>query len=39
MNKLQVEIGGTLHLHEARRIEQILSNKIGVNYVSISASG
>lgn len=39
MNKLQVEIGGTLHLHEAQRIEQILSNKIGVSYVSISASG
>ncbi|MGB5320380.1 heavy metal translocating P-type ATPase [Eudoraea sp.] len=39
MNRLQVEIGKNQHTREARRIEQILSKKRGVNYVSISASG
>ena len=39
MNKLQVEIGKNQHTREARRIEQILSKKRGINYVSISASG
>jgi len=39
MNKLQVEIHKKLHAREARRIEQILSKKTGISYVSISASG
>ncbi|MGB5357764.1 MAG: hypothetical protein WBN11_13830 [Eudoraea sp.] len=39
MNRLQAEIGKNQHTREARRIEQILSKKRGVNYVSISASG
>ncbi|MBZ0326580.1 MAG: heavy metal translocating P-type ATPase [Altibacter sp.] len=39
MNKLQVEIGEQLHTRKARRVEQILRKKTGVDYVSISASG
>jgi len=39
MDKLQVEIKENLHPREARRIEQILRKKTGINYVSISASG
>ena len=39
MNKLQVDIREKLHTREARRIEQILRKKPGVDYVSISASG
>ena len=39
MNKLQLEIGKIKHTRKARRIEQILGNKKGINYVSVSASG
>ena len=39
MNKLQLEIGKIKHIRKARRIEQILSKKKGVNYASVSASG
>ena len=39
MNKLQVQIGKNQHTIEARRIEQILNKKRGVNSVSISTSG
>ena len=39
MNKLQVEIRENLHTREARRIEQILRKKAGVDSVSISSSG
>ncbi len=39
MNILQIEIGKNQRTREARRIEQILSKKAGINYVSISASG
>lgn len=39
MNKLQIEIREKLHTREARRIEQILRKKTGINNVSISASG
>jgi len=39
MNKLQVEIREYLHTREARRLEQILKKKTGINYVSISGSG
>ena len=39
MNKLQVEIGKIQHTRKARRIEQILIKKRGVNNVSLSASG
>ncbi|MDD2986727.1 heavy metal translocating P-type ATPase [Flavobacterium sp.] len=38
-NKLQIEIGRKQHIREARRIEQILSKKAGIGYVSISTSG
>lgn len=39
MDKIQLEIGENLHTRQIRRIEQIVSKKRGVNYVSISASG
>lgn len=39
MNKLQVEIGKIQHTRKARRIEQILIKKRGINNVSLSASG
>lgn len=39
MNKLQVEVNKKLHTREARRIEQILTKKAGIDYVSISSSG
>lgn len=39
MNKLKLEIGQIKHTRKARRIQQILSKKKGVNHVSISASG
>ena len=39
MNKLQVEIGKIQHTRMARRIEQVLSEKKGISYISISTSG
>lgn len=39
MNKLQLEIEKKLHPREARRIEQGLKKRVGINEVSISASG
>ena len=39
MNKLQLEIGEIKDIRKARRIEQILNKKKGVNHVSVSASG
>ena len=39
MNKLQLEIGEIKHTRKARRIEQILCKKEGVNEVSVSALG
>lgn len=39
MNKLQVEIGKIQHTRMARRIEQVLSKKRGISYVSVSALG
>lgn len=38
MGKIQLEIGENLHTRQIRRIEQILSKKRGVNYVSVSIS-
>ena len=39
MNSLQIETGKAQHTREARRIEQVLNKKQGVNHVSVSASG
>jgi Cd2+/Zn2+-exporting ATPase len=39
MNKLQVEIKEKLHSRASRRIEQILLKELGINSVSVSASG
>ena len=39
INKLQIELGRNQHTRNARRIEQILSKKKGIQNVSISASG
>ncbi|MFZ1751646.1 MAG: heavy metal translocating P-type ATPase [Saprospiraceae bacterium] len=39
MNKLQIDIGKIQHTRQARRIEQILNKKPGINYVSVSTSG
>ncbi|MGW8123675.1 heavy metal translocating P-type ATPase [Roseivirga echinicomitans] len=39
MNKLQIEIEKKLHPREARRIEQMLRKRTGINNVSISTSG
>lgn len=39
MNNLHLEIEKNLHPREARRIEQILNRKPGIDYISISSSG
>ncbi|MGV8915888.1 MAG: heavy metal translocating P-type ATPase [Kaistella sp.] len=39
MKKLHIELKEHLHPREARRIEQILKKKKGIQYVSIAASG
>jgi len=39
MNKLQIEIEKIQHVRRARRIEQLLITKTGINKVSVSVSG
>lgn len=39
MNKLKLEIGEIKHIRKARKIEQILCKKKGINHVSVSTLG